>query len=54
VVIIVGGNELMRMQSVGASVGYLFEAVRDLRQMGCDVVVATCPDMGTVLPFDQP
>lgn len=54
VVILVGGNEVMHLQSIGTAVQHLSTAVRDLRQMGCHVVVATCPDMGTVRPFSQP
>jgi len=54
VVIIVGGNDILNLQSVGASVQYLASAVRDLRRRGCRVVVATCPDMGTVRLFAQP
>ena len=54
VVIIVGGNDVLRFQRIGASVQYLASAVRDLRRRGCHVVVATCPDMGTVRLFAQP
>lgn len=54
VVIIVGGNEVLHLHRIGASVQYLAEAVRYLRRKGCEVVVATCPDMGTVRLFAQP
>lgn len=54
VVIIVGGNDVLRLESVGAAVQHLASAVRKLRKMGCDVVVGTCPDMGTVQLFAQP
>lgn len=54
VVIIVGGNEILHLHRIGASVQYLAEAVRYLRRRGCEVVVATCPDMGTVRIFAQP
>ncbi|MCU1479848.1 MAG: family lipase [Subtercola sp.] len=52
--IVIGGNEVMRLHSVTDSVWYLGEAVRRLRGLGCRVVVATCPDMGTVRPFAPP
>lgn len=54
VVIIVGGNDIMHSQRIGAAVQHLATAVRALRHRGCEVVVATCPDMGTVRLFDQP
>ncbi len=54
VVIIVGGNEILHLHRIGASVQYLADAVRNLRRRGCEVVVATCPDMGTVRIFAQP
>ncbi|UFS59534.1 SGNH/GDSL hydrolase family protein [Subtercola endophyticus] len=52
--IVIGGNEVMRLHSVTDSVWYLGQAVRRLRGLGCRVVVATCPDMGTVRPFVPP
>lgn len=54
VVIIVGGNDVLHLQRIGASVQYLATAVRELRSRGCEVVVGTCPDMGTVRLFAQP
>ncbi|MBX3310284.1 MAG: SGNH/GDSL hydrolase family protein [Cryobacterium sp.] len=54
VVIIVGGNEILHLHRIGSSVQYLAEAVRFLRRRGCEVVVATCPDVGTVRIFAQP
>ncbi|NYI68881.1 SGNH/GDSL hydrolase family protein [Spelaeicoccus albus] len=53
-VIVVGGNDLMHLQRTGPAVQFLSEAVRTLRMLGCEVVVATCPDMGTIRPFIQP
>lgn len=52
--IVVGGNDLMHLQRTGPSVQFLSEAVRTLRMLQCEVVVATCPDMGTIRPFIQP
>lgn len=53
-VIVVGGNDLMHLQRTGTAVEFLADAVRSLRRMHCEVVVATCPDMGTIRPFIQP
>ena len=54
VVIVIGGNDVMHLRSTGAAVQYLAAAVRELRERGCQVVVATCPDMGAVRRFKQP
>lgn len=54
VVIVIGGNEILHLHRLGTAVQYLAAAVRDLRGRGCQVVVATCPDMGTVRLFAQP
>lgn len=54
VVIVIGGNDVMHLQRIGAAVQYLSSAVQELRRRGCHVVVATCPDMGTVRLFAQP
>lgn len=53
-VIVVGGNDLMHLQRTGTAVEFLADAVRSLRAIHCEVVVATCPDMGTIRPFIQP
>ncbi len=53
-VIVVGGNDVMHLQSIRGAANHLAETVRELRRRGCQVVVATCPDMGTVRPFFQP
>lgn len=53
-VIIVGGNDVMHLQGIPTAAKYLAHAVRQLRRRGAHVVVATCPDMGTVRPFFQP
>ncbi|MCZ2402872.1 SGNH/GDSL hydrolase family protein [Paenarthrobacter sp. Z7-10] len=53
-VIVIGGNDVMHPQSIAAAAQHLSHAVQDLRRTGCQVVVATCPDMGTVRPFFQP
>lgn len=52
--IVVGGNEIMHLQNIDSAVRHLSQAVRDLRREGYRVVVATCPDMGTVRTFVPP
>ena len=54
VVIVVGGNDIMHLQRIGSAVQYLASAVQELRGRCSHVVVATCPDMGTVRIFVQP
>ena len=54
VVIVIGGNQIMHLHRIGRGVQYLASAVQELRSRGCHVVVATCPDVGTVRLFDQP
>ena len=36
------------------AVPYLEDAVRALRELGAEVVVGTCPDLGTIRPLAQP
>ncbi len=52
--IIVGGNDVMHLRRIDAALLSLAGTVRELRRLGCQVVVATCPDMGTVGPILQP
>ncbi|WP_125610121.1 SGNH/GDSL hydrolase family protein [Specibacter cremeus] len=53
-VVIVGGNDVMHLRSINGALKSLAETVRALRRRGSQVVVASCPDMGTVAPFLQP
>lgn len=53
-VIIIGGNDVTHFGRPQTAVGHLEDAVRRLRAAGCQVVVATCPDVGTVRPIPQP
>ncbi|MFI5085429.1 MAG: GDSL-type esterase/lipase family protein, partial [Actinomycetales bacterium] len=53
-VIIVGGNDVMQLRGIKEALASLAETVRDLRRRGSQVVLASCPDMGTVAPFLQP
>ncbi|MFJ6212695.1 SGNH/GDSL hydrolase family protein [Streptomyces sp. NPDC092296] len=53
-VIIIGANDVTHRMPLVESVRLLGEAVRRLRAAGCEVVVATCPDLGTIEPVRPP
>jgi lysophospholipase L1-like esterase len=53
-VIIVGGNDVTHRVPPGRSVALLSRAIERLRQRGVEVVVGTCPDLGTVRPIPHP
>ena len=53
-VILVGANDVTHTVLPSQSVRFLGEAVRRLREAGIEVVVGTCPDLGTVRPIAQP
>lgn len=53
-VIMIGANDVTHRMSATASVRYLAAAVRRLRTAGAEVVVGTCPDLGTIEPVYQP
>ncbi|MDT0309401.1 SGNH/GDSL hydrolase family protein [Streptomyces sp. DSM 44917] len=53
-VIVVGANDITGRVPPARSVKYLAEAVARLRTAGCEVVVGTCPDLGSVEPVGQP
>nr|WP_211318868.1 SGNH/GDSL hydrolase family protein [Nocardioides silvaticus] len=53
-VILIGGNDVVGTVLPRQSVRYLSEAVRRLRKAGAEVVVGTCPDLGTVQPIAPP
>ncbi|MDL9981499.1 SGNH/GDSL hydrolase family protein [Microbacterium sp. ASV49] len=54
VVIMIGANDVMHLKRLTDALWPLSETVRQLRRGGAQVVVATCPDLGTVHPFSQP
>jgi lysophospholipase L1-like esterase len=54
VVILIGANDVTHTVLPAASVRYLAEAVRTLREADVAVVVGTCPDLGTVSPLPPP
>ncbi|MEU7567706.1 SGNH/GDSL hydrolase family protein [Streptomyces fradiae] len=53
-VIMIGANDVTHRMPPTRSVRYLSEAVRLLRAEGTEVVVGTCPDLGTIEPVYQP
>ncbi|WP_165985534.1 SGNH/GDSL hydrolase family protein [Streptomyces sp. YIM 98790] len=53
-VLIIGANDITGRLSPAASVTYLARAVARLREAGCQVVVGTCPDLGSVEPVWPP
>jgi lysophospholipase L1-like esterase len=53
-VIVVGANDVTHTRPPKESIRTLAAAVRRLRDAGCEVVVGTCPDLGTVRPIAPP
>jgi lysophospholipase L1-like esterase len=53
-IIFIGANDVTGRASAAAAARHLAEAVHDLRATGAEVVVATCPDLGTVQPIQPP
>lgn len=53
-VVMVGANDVTHRTPPSRSVRHLSDAVARLRTAGCEVVVGTCPDLGSVEPVGQP
>ncbi|GLW07324.1 lipase [Microtetraspora sp. NBRC 13810] len=53
-VIFIGANDVTTRARPADAVRHLQNAVRRLREAGTQVVVGTCPDLGTVRPIAQP
>jgi lysophospholipase L1-like esterase len=53
-IIMIGANDVTTRTRPSVSVRHLAQAVRRLRAAGCEVVVGTCPDLGTIRPIGQP
>lgn len=53
-VIMIGANDVTERTKPSVAVPYLEDTVRRLREMGAEVVVGTCPDLGTIRPLAQP
>jgi lysophospholipase L1-like esterase len=54
VIIMIGANDVTELTKPAVAVPFLEDAVRALRAMGTEVVVGTCPDLGTIRPLAQP
>lgn len=52
--IMIGANDITHRMPITESVTYLANAVTRLREAGCEVVVGTCPDLGTIRPIQPP
>jgi len=53
-VIMIGANDVTHRVKPATAVRHLDQVVRQLREAGAEVVVGTCPDLGTVEPVAQP
>ncbi|WP_448625421.1 SGNH/GDSL hydrolase family protein [Geodermatophilus sp. URMC 64] len=53
-VIMIGANDVTSRTRPAVSVRHLADAVSRLVEAGCEVVVGTCPDLGTIRPIGQP
>ena len=53
-VIVIGANDVTHSVRPSDAVRRLDQAVRRLREAGCEVVVGTCPDLGTIGPIAPP
>lgn len=53
-IIMIGGNDVTHRIRTSVSAGHLEQAVRRLRTAGVQVVVGTCPDLGTIEPIPRP
>jgi lysophospholipase L1-like esterase len=52
--IMIGANDVTSRTRPAVSVRHLADAVRRLTAAGAEVVVGTCPDLGTIRPIAQP
>jgi len=52
--IMIGANDITRLNGVGPSAQRLADSVRKLRARGAVVIVGTCPDLGVITAIPQP
>ena len=52
--VLVGVNDITHTVRPATSIRNLSEAVRRLREAGAEVIVGTCPDLGTIRPIPPP
>ncbi|MGI8760772.1 MAG: SGNH/GDSL hydrolase family protein, partial [Jatrophihabitantaceae bacterium] len=53
-VVMIGANDVTERTRPAEPARHLETAVRRLRALGAEVVVGTCPDLGTISPLPQP
>lgn len=53
-IIMIGANDVTHRIDKSVAVRHLGDAVRRLRELDAEVVVGTCPDLGTIQPIPQP
>ncbi len=53
-VMMIGGNDVTHLVRPQTAVRHLVDAVGTLRDHGLEVVVGTCPDLGTIRPIPPP
>jgi lysophospholipase L1-like esterase len=53
-IIMIGANDVTHRINKAVAVRHLETTVRALRELGTEVVVGTCPDLGTIQPIPQP
>jgi lysophospholipase L1-like esterase len=53
-IIMIGANDVTHRIDKSVAVRHLEDTVRRLRSLGAEVVVGTCPDLGTIEPIPQP
>ncbi len=54
VVVLIGANDVTKTQRPASAVRALAEATRRIRDAGVEVIVGTCPDLGTIEPIPFP
>ncbi|PKW27439.1 SGNH/GDSL hydrolase family protein [Phycicoccus duodecadis] len=54
VLVMIGANDVTHRIDRSAAVRHLEQTVRRIRALGSEVVVGTCPDLGTIQPIQQP
>jgi len=52
--ILIGGNDVTHRRPVTEAIRHLVAAVTALRAAGVEVIVGTCPDLGTIQPIQPP
>jgi lysophospholipase L1-like esterase len=53
-IVMIGANDVTELTKPSVAVPYVEDTVRALRARGAEVIVATCPDLGTIRPIAQP